>query len=162
MPQATNLDEYVNQIRLSVENREKTWVTETAAMLIDLVRRGDTVQLMVDGSQILDDFDRTALKLSLTSPSFDVSRSQYGLHELLKYDDQEFIWNAYRALLKREPDEIGFKGYLDRLRSGLRTKIDIVASIRYSVEGRRNNVRVNGLLSKALVSKAARLLKWRR
>lgn len=159
---ANSLENYLNQIRLAAGNREKTWATETVAGVIASIHAGETLQLMLDGAESLDDFAGTSLKLSLTPASIDMRRSRYKLHELLQYDDHEFIWNAYRALLKREPDETGFKGFLERLRSGQRTKIDVLASIRYSPEGRRKNVSIDGLLSKALVSKAVRLVNSRR
>lgn len=77
------------------------------------------------------------------------SDDRYQLNELLQYHDHEFIWNAYRALLKREPDEEGYQGYLARLRSGRRNKIDILASLRFSPEGKRANVAVEGLKARA-------------
>ena len=159
---ANSLEYYVNQIRLAAEKREKTVTTETVAEVIASIHAGKTLQLMLDGTESLDDFARTTLKLSLTSAPIDVRRSRYKLHELLQYDDHEFIWTAYRALLKREPDETGLNGFLERLRSGQRTKIDVLASIRYSPEGRRKNVSIDGLLRKALVGKAARLVHSRR
>lgn len=159
---ANSLEHYVNQIRLAAEKRAKTVTTETAAKVIASIHTGNTLQLMLDGTESLDDFARTVLKLSLKPALLDMSRSRYKLHELLQYDDHEFVWNAYRALLKREPDESGFKGFLERIRSGQRTKIDVLASIRYSPEGRRKNVSIDGLLRKALVSKAARLVNSRR
>ena len=162
MVDANSLENYVTQIRLAAENRERTSIAETAAELIALIRAGNTLQLMLDGTESLDDFARTALRLSLTPASIDMSLKHYKLDELLQYDDHEFIWNAYRALLKREPDETGFKGFLERVRSGKRTKIDVLASIRYSPEGRRNSVSIDGLLSKTLVNKAVRLVHPRR
>ena len=158
---ANSLVNHQNQIRLVAGNRERTWATEIAAEMIAWIRAGNTLQLMLDGTESLDDFARTSLKLSLKPASIDMSRSRYKLDELLQYDDHEFIWNAYRALLKREPDESGFKSFLERLRSGRRNKIDILASVRFSPEGRRKNVGINGLLSKALVSKAIRFINWR-
>lgn len=159
---ANSLEYYVNQIRLAAGKREKTVTTETVAEVIASIHAGKTLQLMLDGTESLDDFARTSLKLSLTPASIDMRRSRYKLHQLLEYDDHEFVWNAYRALLKREPDETGFKGFLERLLSGQRTKIDVLASIRYSPEGRRKNVSIDGLLRKALMSKAARLVNSRR
>jgi uncharacterized protein DUF4214 len=158
---ASSLENYLNQIRLAAGHREKTWATETVAEVIASVQGGRTLELMAAGTESLDDFGRTSLRLSQTPSSIDMSRSRYKLDELLQYEEQEFIWNAYRALLKREPDEVGFKGFLEQLRSGRRTKIDLLASIRFSAEGKRKNVGVDGLLSKALVSKAARLVKPR-
>jgi O-antigen chain-terminating methyltransferase len=73
----------------------------------------------------------------------------YRLNELLQFHDHKFIWNAYRAILKREPDEEGYQGYLALLRSGKRNKIDILGSLRYSSEGKRANVEIEGLESRA-------------
>lgn len=162
MQPANSLEYHRQQIRRAAEKREETSTTKTVAEVIASIHAGQTLQLMLDGTEGLDDFARTALKLSLKSASIDMGRSRYKLHQLLQYDDHEFVWNAYRALLKREPDETGFKGFLERLRSGQRTKIDVLASIRYSPEGRRKNVGVDGLLSKALVRKATRLVNSRR
>ena len=159
---ANSLEHYSNQIRLAAEKRAKTSMAETVAEVIALIDAGNTLQLMLEGSEGLDDFGRTSLKLSLAPGSLDMSRRHYELHELLQYEDHEFIWNAYRALLKREPDESGFRGFLGRLRRGERTKIDLLASIRYSPEGRRKHVSINGLLSKALVSKVIRWVNVRR
>ena len=159
---ANSLEYYVKQIRLAAGKRETTPTTEAVAEVIASIHAGKTLQLMLDGTESLDDFARTSLKLSLTPASIDMSCSRYQLHELLQYDDHEFIWNAYRAVLKRAPDETGFKGFLQRLRSGQRSKIDVLASIRYSPEGRRKHVSIEGLLRKALVSKAARMVHSRR
>ncbi|MGH9883453.1 MAG: FkbM family methyltransferase, partial [Pyrinomonadaceae bacterium] len=82
---------------------------------------------------------------------------QYHVNELLIYHDRAFIWNAYRALLKREPDEEGLQSYLERLRSGSSNKIDILASLRYSPEGKRRQVRVNGLIWPAMIRRFYRL-----
>jgi hypothetical protein len=78
---------------------------------------------------------------------------------LVGAEDEEFVWNAYRALLKRDPDDDGFQSHLKALRSGNAGKIDILGRLRYSPEGRRARVRVYGLFFRALLSKARRLLK---
>ncbi|MGH9902446.1 MAG: FkbM family methyltransferase, partial [Pyrinomonadaceae bacterium] len=54
----------------------------------------------------------------------------YHVNDLLQYHDKAFIRNAYRALLKREPDEAGYLRQLDFLRSGRFDKIDILAGLR--------------------------------
>lgn len=70
---------------------------------------------------------------------------RYHISDLLQYNDQTFIWNAYRAILKREPDEVGLNQYLTNLRSGRFDKLDIVAILRFSPEGESRNVYVEGL-----------------
>jgi SAM-dependent methyltransferase len=69
----------------------------------------------------------------------------YHLTDLLKYHDRDFVWNAYRALLKREPDSEGLNAFLEKLRSGRFNKIDVLARLRFSPEGRRNQVTIDGL-----------------
>ena len=75
----------------------------------------------------------------------------YHVGDLLPYHDAAFVWNGYRALLKREPDEEGFQAYLELLRSGRRNKIDILASLQRSQEGKRAQVSVDGLTGPALI-----------
>lgn len=99
------------------------------------------------------DFSRLRLQ-----PAFEPSAdNRYHLNDLLKYHDRDFIWNAYRAVLKREPDETGLKEFLERLRSGTRNKIDILASLRASAEGQRANVTIEGLAVPAFIRKVYRV-----
>jgi len=58
------------------------------------------------------------------------------LKDLLKYDDEEFLKNAYRTILKREIDEEGKKYYLNFLRTGKRTKKQILTNIMASPEAK--------------------------
>ena len=74
-----------------------------------------------------------------------VSKDRYHVNDLLQYHDDTFIWNAYRALLKREPDEAGLRQHLGNLRSGRYNKIDVLAKIRFSMEGESVAVPVDGL-----------------
>lgn len=82
---------------------------------------------------------------------------QYHLNDLLQYHDHTFIWNAYRAVLKREPDEPGLREFLKKLRSGRFNKIDVLASLRFSPEGRSRNVTVEGLKRQALIRRLYRV-----
>src|SRR5687768_1976230 len=80
------------------------------------------------------------------SPTFKRHKDDvYHINDLLKYHDRDFVRNAYLAILKREPDEAGFLYNLKLLQSGAFNKIDILASLRYSDEGKVNGVTVNGL-----------------
>ncbi|PYS50882.1 MAG: hypothetical protein DMF68_06030 [Acidobacteria bacterium] len=81
----------------------------------------------------------------------------YHVNDLLKYHDHIFIWNAYRAILKREPDGPGLEGLLEKLRSGRFNKIDVLAALRYSPEGRSMNVQIDGLARPAAVRKLYRV-----
>ena len=77
-------------------------------------------------------------------PEFE-KRDQYHVNDLLGFHDEQFVRNAYRAILQREPDDHGFPQYLGNLRSGRYSKIDILTSLRFSPEGQRANVPIEGL-----------------
>src|SRR5262245_43064131 len=72
-------------------------------------------------------------------------REEYSVGDLLGFHDEAFVRNAYEAVLRREPDDAGLAQYLQNLRSGRYSKIDILRSLRYSPEGRRANVTIHGL-----------------
>ena len=72
-------------------------------------------------------------------------REHYRLSDLLGFHDEAFVRHAYEVILKREPDDAGFAEYLGNLRSGRYNKIDILRSLRFSSEGRKANVTVDGL-----------------
>ena len=81
----------------------------------------------------------------------------YHVNDLLKYHDRDFIRYAYRAILKREPDEAGFLHNLGLLQSGAFNKIDILASLRYSDEGEANGVTISGLKVPATIRTLERI-----
>jgi len=83
--------------------------------------------------------------------------SRYHVNDLLKYHDRNFIQNAYRAILRRGPDATGYKTFIESLRSGRLNKIDILAALRYSSEGRAKKVEIEGLRTPALIRKAYRV-----
>jgi SAM-dependent methyltransferase len=82
---------------------------------------------------------------------------RYHVDDLLKYHDRNFIQNAYRAILKRGPDATGFNAFIESLRSAQLNKIDILARLRYSAEGRAKKVEIEGLLAPAIIRKAYRV-----
>jgi ubiquinone/menaquinone biosynthesis C-methylase UbiE len=92
---------------------------------------------------------------SILEPEF-IPRSddRYRLDDLLRYEGQEFVRNAYRAILKREPDEAGHFQQMKMLLGGRFDKVDVLAALRYSAEGREKGVHVEGL---ALSATARRL-----
>lgn len=73
-------------------------------------------------------------------------QEQYVLNDFLRFDDADFVDVAYQALLRRSPDSEGRQDYLDALRSGAVSKVEILGNIRFSEEGRRQGVHVDGLL----------------
>ncbi|HVF86019.1 MAG TPA: methyltransferase domain-containing protein [Pyrinomonadaceae bacterium] len=82
---------------------------------------------------------------SLQPPFTPRPDKRYHVNDLLRYHDKEFVRNAYRAVLRREPDDEGYEHKLDGLRGGRFTKMDILAGLRFSPEGRDKNVRLEGL-----------------
>ncbi len=85
------------------------------------------------------------------------SDGHYHVNDLLKYHDRTFIQNAYRAILKRGPDATGYQSFIDSLRSAQLNKIDILAQLRYSAEGRAKQVEIEGLRLPAMIRKAYRV-----
>lgn len=81
------------------------------------------------------------------------NRPAYDLDVLLTAQDEEFAALAYSVLLHREPDYDGLNGYMTRLRNGKISKIDILASMRFSREGKENGVNVKGLRRRYLWNK---------
>ena len=143
------------RIREAVELREASGQMSFIAASRELFKvisakgSGDAVSLA--DLLVEDIFDRWEAepRLSLQPEFHPRADDHYRINELVQYHDHEFIWNAYRAILKREPDEEGYQGYLGLLRSGRRNKIDILASLRFSPEGRRASVEVEGLKARA-------------
>ena len=89
--------------------------------------------------------------LSMTLPQTSVVAAS--LDELLSYHDERFIHCAYHTLLGRTPDPEGFNYYLRRVRSGI-SKVEILAQLRLSKEGKSLKVKLAGL------DKAIRPYKW--
>lgn len=85
------------------------------------------------------------------------SDNQYHARDLLQYHDRNFIQNAYRAILKRGPDATGYTSFIEGLRSGRLNKIDVLARLRYSTEGRAKKVQVSGLFLPAAIRQLYRV-----
>lgn len=82
---------------------------------------------------------------------------RYHINDLLRYHDRAFLRAAYRAVLKRSPDETESVRELKRLRSGDINKIDLLADLRFSPEGRSKGVHLDGLLFPALIRRLGQL-----
>jgi len=72
-------------------------------------------------------------------------KEEYALGELLAFNDTEFIDVAYSAILRRPPDENGRSHYLQLLRTGAATKVEILWTLRSGQEGEAAGVRITGL-----------------
>lgn len=67
------------------------------------------------------------------------------VRDFLALGSDDMLDAAYRELLHRPPDGAGVAGYRRALRTGYRTKAEVLGRIRYSAEGRRHAVAVPGL-----------------
>ena len=85
------------------------------------------------------------------------SKERYTTEELLRYHDEEFLHYAYRAILRRDPDPNGLASFLDELRGGRVSRIEVLGRLRYSPEGRAAAVPVRGLALRFAVRSARRI-----
>src|SRR2546429_7684955 len=145
-----DVEQLMAEIRAAVERRE----AEGQRSLI-----GASVELyeMLSAAAELQSPPDELPPISLQPEFVPRDDDHYHVNDLLPYHDHTFIWNAYRAILKREPDEAGLQQYLKNLRSGRFNKIDVLASLRFSPEGKSRNVRVEGLTRPALIRRLYRV-----
>jgi SAM-dependent methyltransferase len=140
-----NVDRVMHEIREDVARQHRSEGQKVSASLsgISLTVRSDSPG------------DSSPLSLQ---PEFHSRRDdQYHINDFLKYHGGDFVRNAYRALLKREPDPSGWTRYLESLASGRFNKVDILASLRYSPEGEQAKVKVAGLAWPATIRRLERL-----
>ena len=81
----------------------------------------------------------------------------YHVNELLGFHGEDFVRNAYRVLLDREPDEAGVAHHMDQLASGRFNKIDVLSSLHSSPEGSKSQVKLSGLSLPVTVRRLGRL-----
>jgi hypothetical protein len=75
----------------------------------------------------------------------DDRKLDYQVSDFLNYFDVEFVERAYLCLFKRKVDGAGLMSALHGLRFHKYSRIIILGRLRYSDEGRRNDVEVRGL-----------------
>ncbi len=98
---------------------------------------------------------RTAL--APLPPEIDALPRPLTLAHYQDFHDETFVRLVYRELLKREPEPAAMADVLEKLRSGAASKLDIVAGVRYSEEGRRAGVEVPGLERASKISRLFQL-----
>lgn len=128
-PETLTLDELMRRVRAEVLRRR-----EDAAALSEREIAGEA------GEE-----DRSMPRWVAPSARLEVKQA-YTIHELLQLSDADFIDGAYRILLRRPADAQGFEHFLSGIRSGVMSKIEVLGQIRFSEEGRRRGVHVDGLL----------------
>ena len=137
-----DLAQLMDQIRSDAEQRKRNslkngvslfyrqLLTQAFDVLLPSLPALPPEQLLVPNLKLQPDLER---------------RDSYHINDLLGFHDDQFVRNAYWAVLRREPDDTGLAQYLGKLRSGRYSKIDILAALRFSPEGRRANVEIRGL-----------------
>lgn len=132
-----DLGQLMDQIRRDAENRKRNSHDNGAPAFY----RQLIFQNVGDALLFTPDAPLAPLKLQ---PELD-ERDHYHVNELLGFHDEPFVRNAYKAILKREPDDSGLAHFLSNLRNGRYSKIDVLSSIRFSPEGENANVQIEGL-----------------
>jgi SAM-dependent methyltransferase len=148
-----DIQEIKSAIQRAVARRQaagETSFINASARLLELLSQDASSLAAVSASTAKDQFR--------SQPEFTPNRDDhYHVTDFLKYHDRDFVWNAYRALLKREPDTEGLSTFLEKLRSGRFNKIDVLAGLRFSPEGRRNQVTIDGLRLPATIRRLYRV-----
>jgi len=95
-------------------------------------------------------------RMSAGSDGIDRAKQHYRIGELTDLHHVAFVDHAFRALLKRFPDSAEAGAQLRLLASGA-SKPEVLGNLRYSTEGRRVNVRVDGLFPRYAMAKLRRV-----
>lgn len=125
----------MERIRVRAEQRRANSVVDTAAILARVLA-GNGARTIVAAANGASDFS--------LQPKFEI-RDSYRVEDFLCFNDHVFVRHAYRGILQREPDDTGMVQYLESLRSGRLNKLDILARLRFSPEGRARDVAISGL-----------------
>ena len=130
-----SVDRLMHEIRERVAREQRAVAESDSLSATGLAQNGDAPS----SAQV----DPSALSLQPEfQPRLD---NRYHANDLLKYHGANFVRNAYRALLKREPEAAALASHLTNLGSGRFNKIDVLASLHFSPEGRQAAVKVEGL-----------------
>ena len=123
---------------------------QTADELLETIRREAKYLQDQEGSAVSPGFEAKTNALPL--PVFDIEldpfpiKTVYHCNEFLIYDDLDFVINAYRGILQREPDESGLDRYTALLRAqGEKTKYEVLIALLSCEEGRQKKVRIKGM-----------------
>jgi len=93
---------------------------------------------------------------SSASDGIEHGRLDYGIGELTDLHHRAFADQAFRALLKRRPEQRELDAQLALLARGA-TKAEVLGNLRYSAEGKRIGTRVGGLLPRYATAKLRRI-----
>jgi len=111
-------------------------VEEIMKKIQEEVKKKDNNSLLKNKSMMQTIFPKNDNSFSI--------KEVYEYNDFTKYHDVEFVQNLYKGLLKREADKEGLEYYLNLLRSGEKSKNEIISLFRYSKEGKNKNVQLLG------------------
>ena len=149
-----NLDEIMEKIRLEVESRkvQTAQVNDYSAITVKetiLFRLIKNIQFISQKMPFYKQIYSAAIKIKPYIPKY--YQQNLIVSDFLKYNDEEFIKNAYEKILLRKPDKDGYLYYLTALRNGRLNKIEILGRLRYSREGKQACVKIKGLPYKFVI-----------
>jgi hypothetical protein len=151
-----NVEELMQRIRAEVAQRKAASCKPESQAAVGKPRFSADVE-NISG----EEFPAFTLNLPELSPFAVQSAFQakadglYHVNDLLSYHDQAFVNAAYRAILHRSPDTVGYQLFLNMLRNGF-AKVDILGRLRYSKEGRSVGAKISGLALPFLLQRACR------
>ena len=73
------------------------------------------------------------------------AKRKYALEEFLRLENEAFVRAVHQGLLRREAEPHRRAAYVEALKSGRMSKVDLLVAIRWSRDGRRLAVKVAGL-----------------
>lgn len=76
--------------------------------------------------------------------------------DIARHEGPAFVEYAYQTILRRPPDSEGFARQMAMLGTGA-GKIEVIGDLRYSAEGKRQNVPIPGLLPRYALAKLGRV-----
>ncbi len=89
-------------------------------------------------------------------PQIDL-KDQYHINELLGLRGDHFVASAYRAIIQKKPDPEIIARYTVLYYQGILTKKELLCTLRYSPEGRKKGVHIQGLRIPCMIGKIFRI-----
>lgn len=86
----------------------------------------------------------------------DINKKKYRASVLMAYSDMQFVFNAYKVILKRLPDNEGLLYYTKKIRQDF-SKVKLLRELLASPEGKQHQVKITGLMLSDLRDKIQKL-----
>ncbi|NBK98137.1 MAG: DUF4214 domain-containing protein, partial [Erysipelotrichia bacterium] len=128
-----SVEEIMQRIKAEIEKR-KTCCQYSESIILQDTTANSNFEIKQDKEDVV---------FSTFDNSFE-QKEVYEYADFTKYHDIDFITNLYRIILKREPDADGLSHYLNQLRTGEKSKSELISIVRYSKEGKDKKVKILG------------------